>query len=108
MSRVLKKFRNYFDILAGVARGRVWVIAGEPAPNTGLSLVQSDHVTRILASHWSRIHITPAPNKTKVIGIILEAHYAHNCSTFGCKFLPVTQSPHQAQIERLNVTILWK
>ena len=77
---VLKQFRNYFHILVGVTWGQVWVISGEAG-------------TKQNKGNWDNFR---------------GSLRAHNCSTFGCKFLPVTQSPHQTQIERLNVTILWK
>ena len=77
---VLKQFRNYFHILVCVTWGHVWVISGEAG-------------TKQNKGNWDNFR---------------GSLRAHNCSTFGCKFLPVTQSPHQTQIERLNVTILWK
>ena len=77
---MLKQFRNYFHILAGVTWGHVWVISGEAG-------------TKQNKGNWDNFR---------------GSLRAHNCSTFGCKFLLVTQSPHQTQIERLNVTILWK
>ena len=66
--KVLNQFRNYFHILVGVTWGHVWVISGEAG-------------TKQNKGNWDNFR---------------GSLRAHNCSTFGCKFLSVTQSPHQA------------
>ena len=68
IQKVLNQFRNYFHILVGVTWGHVWVISGEAG-------------TKQNKGNWDNFR---------------GSLRAHNCSTFGCKFLSVTQSPHQA------------